>query len=142
LRHRPRISTHIAHEYVYQILGCGLSQLRHLVPKLLAIVGNARIVIDGVDECSKDDQKSILKELLALCVAEERHSKILLSSRRETHIRKKMESKPDISLDERNEVHWDIETFVRYEMTKVHILDQELRARLESILVEKANGWF
>jgi hypothetical protein len=83
LRQHPSISTLIANEYVYQGLGCVMSQLKQLVPKLLAIIGYTRVVLDGLDECSKDNQKSILKELLAVCAGQGLH--FTIKSKRNPH---------------------------------------------------------
>jgi hypothetical protein len=140
LRQHPDTRTLIANEFVYQGLSCAMSQLKSLVPKLLAIIGNTRIVVDGIDECSRENQKLILKDLQNVCTGQNMHCKILLSSRRESHILEKLEGKPNISLDERQEVDYDIRTFVKHKMTKIRTSNQELLNRLERILVEKANG--
>ena len=140
LRFHPELCTLIANEYVYHGLVCSMSQLRQLVPKLLALVGFSRVVVDGVDECTRDDQKIILKDLIETCTAQDLHCKVLLSSRKESYVRKKLQAKPSILLDERQEVKWDITTFVKHKMAKVRTSNQDLRERLEHILVTKSNG--
>ena len=117
-----------------------MTQLRVLVPQLLEIAANTRIVVDGLDECSKENQRAILKELEAIYTGATTRCKVLFSSRREVHIYKKLSEQPQISLDGRQEVDWDIRSFVKYKMTKLRTSDQDLLARIESILVEKANG--
>jgi hypothetical protein len=111
-----------------------------LVPQLLEIAANARFVVDGIDECSKENQKAILKELEAIYTDQTTRCKVLFSSRKEVHIYKKLSEQPQISLDGRQEVDWDIRSFVKYKMTKLRTSDQDLLDRIESILVEKANG--
>lgn len=115
-----------------------MAQLRILVPQLLEVVAYTRIVVDGVDECSKDNQKVILKELQAVCAGSS-HCKVLFSSRKEVHIQGKL-AKNQISFDGRIEVDVDIRSLVKYKITKLPTSNQTLLDRLESTLVEKANG--
>ena len=140
LRQHPDICTLIANEFVYRGVSCGTTQLRVLVPQLLEIAANTRIIIDGIDECSKENQKAILKELEAIYTGTATRCKVLFSSRREVHIYKKLSQQPRISLDERQEVDWDISSFVKYKITKLRTSDQGLLDRIELVLVEKANG--
>lgn len=140
LRQRPDICTLIANEFVYRGVSCGMAQLRILVPQLLEVIAYARIVVDGIDECSKENQKAILKELQAVCTGPITRCKVLFSSRREIHILEKLSKQPQILLDGRKEVDWDIRSFVKYKITRLRTSDQDLLGRIESILVEKANG--
>jgi hypothetical protein len=140
LRLHPDTCTLIANEFVYRGVTCGMAQLKILVLQLLELTAYARIVIDGIDECSMENQKEILKELEGLCTYPATHRKVLFSSRREVQIYKKLSEQPQISLDGRQEVDWDIRSFVKYKITKLQTSDQGLLDRIESILVEKANG--
>jgi hypothetical protein len=140
LRQHPDICTLVANEFVYRGVSCGMAQLKILVPQLLQILAYVRIVVDGIDECSKENQKAILKELEVVCTGPITSCKVLFSSRREVHIYKKLSEQPQISLDGRQEVDWDIRSFVKYKVTKLRASDQGLLDRIESMLVEKANG--
>lgn len=140
LRQHRDICTLIANEFVYNGAICGMAQLRILVPQLLEITSYTRIVIDGVDECSKENQKAILKELEVLCTGLVTPCKVLFSSRREVHIYKKLSEQPRISLDGRQEVDWDIRSFLKYKITRLCTSDQDLLGRIESVLMERANG--
>jgi hypothetical protein len=140
LSQHPDICTLIANEFVYRGASCGMAQLKILVPQLLEIISYTRIVVDGIDECSKESQKAILKELDAICTGLKIRCKVIFSSRREVHIHKKLSNQPQISLDGRQEVDWDIRAFVKYKIAKLLTSDQDLLNRIESILVEKANG--
>ncbi|PQE30167.1 hypothetical protein CJF32_00003620 [Rutstroemia sp. NJR-2017a WRK4] len=142
LSQHPDICSLIANEFVYRGANCGMAQLKTLVTQLLEITPYTRIVVDGIDECSKENQKVILKDLDAICTCFTNRCKILFSSRREVHIHKKLSQQPQISLDGRQEVHRDIQSFVKYKIAKLHTSDQDLLSRIESILVEKANGMF
>lgn len=140
LRQHPDLCTLVANGLVYCGVSCGMAQLRILIPKLLQIIPYTRIVIDGIDECSKENQKTILKELRAVCIGPTTHCKVLFSSQREVHIRQTLSEQPQISLDGRQEVDWDIRSFVKHELTGLRTSDQDLLDRVEPILVRKANG--
>jgi hypothetical protein len=140
LRFNLDLASLIANQFVYRGLPCGMVQLRELVPQLLQTTSYTRVVIDGVDECSRDDQKTILKEINALCVGPEMPSKVLYSSRKEVDIRDKLFGKPQIPLDGRHEVELDIRLYVRNKIRQLRTSDTELLNRIESILTRKANG--
>jgi hypothetical protein len=140
LRQHPDMVSLIANDFVYQNKNCGMPELRKLVPQLLEITPYTRIIVDGVDECSKQGQKSVLKELLGLCLGRNLHCKLLFSSRKEVHLAEKLSAKPQISLDGRDEVELDIRLYVIYKIRKLRSLDTALLNKIESILVDKANG--
>lgn len=140
LRRHLDIASLIANEFVYRGLNCGLSQLRVLIPQMLEIVPDTRILMDGLDECSPENQRAVLKDIQAICVGPEIRCKVLFSSRREVPIYEKLSSKPQILLDGREEVDSDIRSYVKYKVTKLRTSDENLLNMIESILVEKANG--
>ncbi|TGO32628.1 hypothetical protein BHYA_0301g00120 [Botrytis hyacinthi] len=142
LRQHHEISTLVANEFVYRGVDCTMTQLRALVPQLLQTVASTRIVIDGLDECSKEDQKLILKELRTICIGPALQCKVLFSSRKEAHIRQKLLKQPYIALDSRQEVNQDIQSYLKYKVSKLDTSDQELLKRIEITLMEKANGMF
>ncbi|KAF7952570.1 uncharacterized protein EAE97_002067 [Botrytis byssoidea] len=142
LRQHHEISTLVANEFVYRGLDCTMTQLRALVPQHLQTVASTRIVIDGLDECSKEDQKAILKELRTICIGPALQCKVLFSSRKEAHIRPRLLKQPYIALDSRQEVNQDIQSYLKYKMSKLDTSDQDLLKRIEKTLIEKANGMF
>ncbi|CCD50121.1 similar to NACHT domain protein [Botrytis cinerea T4] len=142
LRQHHEISTLVANEFVYRGVDCTMTQLRTLVPQLLQTVASTRIVVDGLDECSKEDQKLILKELRSICIGPALQCKILFSSRKEAHIRQKLLKQPHIALDSRQEVNQDIQSYLKYKVSKLDTSDQDLLSRIENTLMEKANGMF
>ena len=99
LRQHQDAASLIANEFMYKAKNCGLQELRTLIPQLLAISSYARIIVDGVDECSKHGQKAILKVLKDLCLSRNSHCKILFSSRKEVYLAKMLSAKPQIPLD-------------------------------------------
>jgi hypothetical protein len=145
LRAHPELASLITNEFVSRGLSSSVAQLRVLVPKLLELHPYTRIVIDGIDECSKAGQKTLLKELQSTCLGPRLHCKILISSRKEPNIKTELEKKPTISLDENDKVESDIQRYVAY---KIQILQSTFIVELEPdffeniarLLAEKADG--
>ncbi|TVY65596.1 Vegetative incompatibility protein HET-E-1 [Lachnellula suecica] len=142
LRSIVDIASLISNEFVYRGLSCGLPQLKTLISQILQIVPCTRILIDGVDECSKDVQKAALRDLQAFCAGSATTCKVLFSSRKEVYINDRLSGKQQISLDNRDEVETDIRLYVKHKMQRLRTSDEELLSRIESVLVEKANGMF
>jgi hypothetical protein len=140
LRCDPDLCSLIANDYVYSGLPCGVTQIRKLIPQLLAVVSNSRIIIDGVDECSPSSQRAILEDLQSVCLGSTSSCKILFSSRAEPQIKKIFLSKPQILLDGREEIDLDIRSYVKYKLGDLQTSDQSLLDKIELILVSKAGG--
>jgi len=98
------------------------------------------MIIDGIDECSRDNQKAVLKDLQRFCLCPTSRFKILFASRKEVYISDNLSSKPQISLDDLDEVEMDIRLYIKYKMRKLRTSDEILLQKIESILVGKANG--
>ncbi|KAH9219296.1 hypothetical protein DL95DRAFT_520678 [Leptodontidium sp. 2 PMI_412] len=123
LRRNLDLASLIANQYVYQGASCSMAQLRILLPEMLETIDSTRIIIDGLNECSEvETQMSILKDLQRL-LGKDVGYKIIISSRRE-------------------EVELDIGLYVKYEVRSIKTTDPKVRAKIESILVEKVNGMF
>lgn len=140
LRQHQDAASLIANDFVYKAKNCGIKELRVLVPQLLELSSYTRIVLDGLDECSKPGQKAVLKELHDLCLDRNSNCKILLSSRKEVYLAKKLSAKPQIVLDGHEGVDSDIRLYVKYKIGKLRTSDLTLLTKIESILVDKANG--
>ena len=139
LRRNVDLASLVANQYVYPGFSCSLVQLRNLLPQMLEVTKLPRIVIDGLDECSEESQMSVLKDLLRL-LGKDVNCKIIIASRREVKIFEKLSNKPQIKLDNREEVESDIRLYVKYHIGSIETEDSRLRQNIESILVEKANG--
>lgn len=128
LRAHPELASLITNEFVSRGLSSSLAQLRVLIPKLLEIQPCTRIVVDGIDECSKVGQKALLKELQATCLSPKLCCKILFSSRKEPSIKAELHKKPKISLDENDKVESDIQRYVAH---KIQLLQSKFEGELE-----------
>jgi hypothetical protein len=144
LRAHRELSSLITNEFVSRGLSSGLTQLRVLVPKLLEMQPYTRIVVDGIDECSKGGQKALLNELRATCGHETR-CKILISSRKEPGIRDILDGKPKISLDKNDKVESDIQRYISHKIQDLQSsfdgqFESEVFNKIASLLAEKADG--
>ncbi len=130
----------IANEFVYKAKNCGLREMRILLPQLLSISPSTRIIIDGIDECSKHGQKVVLKELSDLCLNRDSPCKILFSSRKEPYLTEKLSKKPQIALDGHDKVTSDIRLYIKHKIRKLRTLNATLLSTIETLLVDKAKG--
>jgi hypothetical protein len=142
LRSNNDLASLICNQFVYQGMNCGLKELKVLITQLLELSSCTRIIIDGIDECSKENQVSVLKHMQSLFFEATSHCKILFSSRKEAHIAEKLSKKPQICLDDRFEVDSDIRLFVRSNVGSLRTSDTALSNKIGTILVDKANGLF
>jgi hypothetical protein len=133
LRAHPDLASLIANEFVCRGLSSGLAQLRTLVPKLLELQPSTRIVIDGIDECSKSGQKTLLQELRSTCLGPRLHCKILISSRKEPYLKTELAQKPMISLDRSEKVKSDIQLFVAH---KIQVLQSSFVGGIDPVLFD------
>ncbi len=142
LRQHSDLASLIANEFVYRGISNSIAHMRILLPKIFDIVPGPMIIIDGLDECSSETQKSILKEVQWLCSAQMSHChcKALISSRKEVFIHTKLTGRPHIQLDVRREVDLDIRSFIRFSIQGLRSAGKELLERVESVLVEKSHG--
>lgn len=136
-QHPQEVSSLIANQYVLQT--CGMVQLKALVSQLIQMFASTRIIIDGVDECTKEVQKMMLKGLQAIYSESNSHCTILFSSRKESGIASLLKQR-QVCLDERAEVHSDIKEFVTYKLSSIETNDAAVLKRVEEILLRKANG--
>jgi hypothetical protein len=140
LRSNTDLASLICNQFVYQGMNCGLKELKTLIPQLLELSSCARVVIDGIDECSKENQLSVLRHMQSLCIGATSRCKILFSSRKEAHLAEKLSKKPQICLDDRREVDSDIKLYVKSNVGSLRTSDTVLSNKIEAVLIDKANG--
>ncbi|KAF8859961.1 PLU-1-domain-containing protein [Acephala macrosclerotiorum] len=142
LRRNIHLASLICNEFVYRGKSCGMRELKTLLPKILEITSCTRIVIDGIDEFSKETQLLVLKDLQSFCYGDALRCKIIFSSRKEVHLVEKLSRKSQICLDDREEVKLDIQLYVKSSVGALRTSDHMLLSKIEVILVDKADGMF
>ncbi len=145
LKSHPEFASLITNEFISQGSSSSLARLRILVPKLLELQPHSRIIIDGIDECSKTGQKSLLKEVQNICLGPGLHSKVLISSRKEPHIKAELNKKSRISLDDNANVQDDIQLYVNHKIGQIQSnfvgeLEPKIFNEIASSVAEKADG--
>ncbi|PVH68513.1 hypothetical protein DL98DRAFT_599456 [Cadophora sp. DSE1049] len=142
LRQHPDLTSLVCNEFVYKGVGCVLAQLRILIPRMLETAPCVRLVIDGIDETSKETRRLILKELQSVCFGRNLNTKILFSSRREAHLAGRLAGKPQILLDGSEGVTSDIRLYVEYKIRRIKTSNIDLLDRIKLKLLRNAKGMF
>lgn len=140
LRRNIHLASLICNEFFYQGKSCGMRELKILLPKILEITSCTRIVIDGIDEFSKETQLSLLKDLQSFFHGDALHCKVIFSSRKEVHLVEKLSRKAQVCLDNHEEVKLDIQLYVKSSVGTLRASDDMTLSKIEVILVDKADG--
>jgi len=120
---------------------------RKLLSSLLEYHGHAVIIIDALDECSKESRRLIISDLLSILKHSNRPVKAFISSRHSLEIEDRLRNFPNVSIEATDNAK-DIENYVKTMLTR-RIEDGgllrgrvrvELRQRIEEVLQRDANG--
>lgn len=105
------------------------------------------LILDALDECSKESRSFILKDLLSLIAKSNARVKVFISSRHSLDIEDRLRNLPHVCIEATDNAI-DIENYVKTELT-VRIEDgrllrgnvsQDLRTHIERVLIAGANG--
>lgn len=93
------VVTYVHRTYVENIWDPSIRRMKNLIREILSGLGASRIVLDGIDECSIDQQKEIISTFLSLQDSASDSFKILFSCRNdESHIKRLLSRKTIIQL--------------------------------------------
>ena len=118
-----------------------------LLLTLLEYNEDAAIVLDALDECSKESRGFILSDLLFILHKAKRPVKAFISSRHNLEIEDRLRHFPNVSIEAKDNAE-DIENYVKSALAK-RIEDKELlrghvsielRQQIEEVLQRDANG--
>ena len=118
-----------------------------LLLSLLEYYKDAVIVLDALDECSKESRGFILSDLLSILNKCKRPVKAFISSRHNLEIEDRLRHFPNVSIEAKDNAE-DIENYVKSTLAK-KIEDKELlrghvsielRQKIEEVLQRDANG--
>ncbi|EXJ84684.1 hypothetical protein A1O3_05354 [Capronia epimyces CBS 606.96] len=146
LRANRDLVPHAFDNYANKSLPPSITHVKKLILDLLNIIQETRIFIDGLDEYSISQQRSMLTEILPFAKVSGGECKIIISSRNVPDISNKLKNRPLISLrDEYSGVEGDIQNYLNEKL-------QELRERFEGkdretkdildLVTLKADGMF
>ena len=147
LRGHPELASLITNEFISLGSSSGLAQLRVLVPKLLELQPYTRVIIDGIDECSKNGQKALLDELQKACLRLDLRCKVLFSSRKEPNIKAAIDKELKVSLDDNDKVELDIQIFVSHKIQSIQShfagdLEPKVFNDIAKSIADKADGMY
>ena len=146
IRHDRELAALVWEIHVRKAETPSTERLRKILPKLIAASPFTRIVIDGIDECDAKDHKYALDQLLLLCNDIKGHGSLLISSRDDGIISRKLRKLPTISLrDEHVAVERDIEAFVRGKFRQVIEewdldISKNTTTKVQKLLIQRSNG--
>ena len=138
----PELAPFIVETYTNKGLRPSKKKLGVILEKLITSMDFLRVVVDGLDECSPDEYKEILEDLLRIRGLTPGACKVLISSRREPSITKILHSKPTIRLEDHTEhINDMISSFVNSQLKMLpHELTSEKIDMFRAQIVSKANG--
>ena len=118
-----------------------------LLSNLLEHYKHVVIVLDALDECSKESRGLILSDLLSILKKSKHPVKAFISSRYSLDIEVRLRNFPNICIEARDNAG-DIENYVKSELTRrienTELLQghvsMELREHIEKVLQRDANG--
>ncbi|KAH6689939.1 hypothetical protein BKA61DRAFT_585139 [Leptodontidium sp. MPI-SDFR-AT-0119] len=142
LRDNPDLAPYIFEEYANKGLAPSISNLRKLVPELLATGTSVRFIVDGLDRYPETDQEAILFELLRISETPGCQFRLLFSSRESGSINRILNRSPRLTLSNLN-LQRDIELYVQCRLKDfLHSFTDDAIKRLKIQMVAKANGMF
>lgn len=114
-----------------------------ILEKLITSVDKAvRIVVDGLDECSRDDYEEVIEDLLSIRGPSAGACKTLIASQKLASISKLLLLKPTVRLDDYAEnVNFTISSYVNSQLHNLHDdFSSELIEDLGHQIMTKAHG--
>jgi len=136
-------------EFAPYILDNGLRPTKKILgiilEKLITSVDKAvRIIVDGLDECSRDDYEEAIEDLLSIRGPSAGACKILIASQKLASISKLLQLKPTVRLDDYAEnVNHTISSYVNSHLRSLHHdFSSELIEDLGHQIMTKAHGQF
>lgn len=116
--------------------------LRAIVEKMISVLSSVRVVVDGLDECSEEDQQEVLENALKLNRRNPGDCKILISSRRLPSLIKVLQNRPTLRLEDNAEhINGAIAAVVCDCLAALrHNFREPLIDELEQRILSKADG--
>ena len=129
--------------YVESVWDPSIKRMKNLIREILSGIRACRIVLDGIDECSIDQQKEIISTFLSLQDGASDSCKILFSCRNdESHIKRLLSRKTIIQL--KGQTDDAIALYVDYKVSELSQsfegLERELLDKIKQRVRVEAKG--
>ena len=136
-------------EYIIKGIAPSISVLKQLIPVLLSGMPGCRLIIDGLDECTRVEQEEMLKVILPFATGKttSTNCKIAMFSQDTDYIRRTLKKHTCISLnDEVVFVDDSIKSFVQHELAELRlslddmVIPDDVIMTIEQMIISKAKG--
>lgn len=140
---QPELVAYIYSTYVDVVKNTSTRRMKDLLREIISSLGACRIVLDGIDECSVEQQKEILSTFLSLQESASEPCKVLFSSRNdESHIKRLLSRSTVIQL--KGQTDNAIILYVNHKVDELshsfEDLSGELLSRVRQRICAKAQG--
>ena len=143
IQSQPELVAYIYRSYVDAVKSTSTKRMKDLLREILSSLGTCRVVLDGIDECSVEQQKEIISTFLSLQDSASESCKVLFSSRNdESHIKRSLARKTVIQL--KGQTDDAIILYVKHKVDELshsfEDLSGELLSRVRQRTCAKAQG--
>ena len=143
IQSQPELVAYIYRSYVDVVKNTSTKRMKDLLHEILSSLGTCRIILDGIDECSVEQQKEIISTFLLLQDSASESWKVLFSSRNdESHIKRLLSRKTVIRL--KGQTDDAISLYIKHKVNELsHLfedLSSELLSRVRQRVGAKAQG--
>ena len=136
------IASYVIETFANHSLRPTTKHLRAIIEKMISVLPAVRVVVDGLDECSEEDQQEVLENVLKLEGRNLGDCKILISSRKLPSLMKVLQNRPTLRLEDNAEhVNSAITAVVSSRLAILrHNFREALIDELEQRILSKADG--
>ena len=150
IRQHKHLAQLVHDDYISNGWSACMQNLKRLLPQLLSVLDNVRIIVDGLDELENREHKPVLQELISLTTTSNLgNCKLLLSSREVQTITRLLSKRPTLRLsEERKFIAQAIHAYVHHIFSDLQdrfhelFVAEETLNEIEDKIVERSEGMF
>ena len=143
IQSQPELVAYIYRSYVDVVKNTSTKRMKDLLREVLSSLGTCRIVLDGIDECSVEQQKEIILTFFSLQDSASESCKVLFSSRNDGSLIKRLLSRQTV-IRLKGQTDDAISLYVKHKVNELsHLfedLSSELLSRVRQRVGAKAQG--
>ncbi|KAI1421261.1 hypothetical protein F5Y12DRAFT_790113 [Xylaria sp. FL1777] len=147
IRHIPDFAPYLYNEYISRGLRPSAGNITRALVELFGQADNVRLIVDGIDEISISEHKSLIKTLQSLTASGDK-CKLLIISQDLPSISCQLLRRPHLSMAEEQElVQKDLAAIVEGSLSSINekhdkALEEPIIMELKSKILQKAEGMF
>lgn len=149
IQHSRDHAAFVYRDYVLKGISPSVSVLKQLIPILVSGMPGCRLLIDGLDECTRAEQEEMLKVIMPFAVGKPAgtNCKIVIFSQDTDYIRRTLKRHTSISLGDQSIFMEDsIKSFVQHELGELRlnlddmVIPDDVMTAIEQEIISKADG--